>query len=264
MLLIHTLTVFWLLTVGLSAFSIWNGNQADTIFTNGDILTMKEDQPEYVEALAVGQGKILHAGSMIEALKYNTSRTKLYNLKGKTLLPSFVDPHSHISLLGYSVTLCNLFPVPDGNVRNFSDIVSKLTDWQRLNPNIVEEIGWVVGFGYDDSDLDEHAHPTKHELDLVSQTQPVMAIHASFHLAVLNSFALKQLNITDETPDPDGGSYRRYPNSTEPTGVLEENAFFDMAGALKLSGIKERMILDSQKKYAENGYTTVQDGRSDK
>jgi len=80
------------------------------IFVNGDILTMKGEQPEYVEALAIGQGKILHAGSTSGALRYNTSRTKLYNLRGKTLLPGFVDAHSHIGTLGYSVTLCNLFP----------------------------------------------------------------------------------------------------------------------------------------------------------
>jgi predicted amidohydrolase YtcJ len=60
--------------------------------------------------LAVAKGKILHAGTMLEALRYNSSSTKLYNLRGKTLLPGFVDPHSHVGSVGYVVTLCNLFP----------------------------------------------------------------------------------------------------------------------------------------------------------
>jgi predicted amidohydrolase YtcJ len=71
---------------------------------------MKGEEPEYVQALAVARGKIIYAGSMKEVLKFNTSSTKPYNLEGKTLLPGFVDPHSHISSVGYAATLCNLFP----------------------------------------------------------------------------------------------------------------------------------------------------------
>lgn len=174
---------------------------------------------------------------MVETLRYNTSRTKFYNLRGKTLLPGFIDPHSHVGSLGYAVTLCNLFPIPDGNVGNFDDLLDAMHKWYANNRHIADQVGWVVGYGYDDSMLTQKRHPDKHYLDLISKDTPVIVIHQSFHLASVNSFALKMLNITDDTVDPDGGHYRRFPNSTEPTGVLEENAFYNMLDRLNFSSI---------------------------
>ena len=92
----------------------------------------------------------------------------------------------------------------------------------------------------------------------------MIVIHQSFHIAVINSYALKMLNITEDTVDPIGGHYRRYPNSNEPTGVLEESAFGDMMSSINLGAIRDKMVLDSQQSFAKSGYTTVQDGRTDK
>ena len=62
--------------------------------------------------------------------------------------------------------------------------------------------GWIVGMGYDDAELAEQRHPTRAELDAVSSTRPVFAIHQSLHLGAVNSLA--RLGIDADTPDPPG------------------------------------------------------------
>lgn len=71
---------------------------------------MKGEKPQYIESLAVGSGKILHAGSFLQATAFTGPQTKLVNLRGKTMLPGFFDPHSHLSGTGLAVTLAYLSP----------------------------------------------------------------------------------------------------------------------------------------------------------
>jgi predicted amidohydrolase YtcJ len=83
--------------------------------------------------------------------------------------------------------------------------------------------GWVVGMSYDDTLLAEARHPTRADLDRVSASRPVAAVHISGHLAAVNSRGLERLGIGRETPDPPGGRIRRDERG-EATGVLEETA----------------------------------------
>ena len=68
---------------------------ADAIYFNGDILTMEGDSANYTEAVVVDSGRIVFVGAKAEALKYQGDSTVMHDLQGKTLLPSFIDPHSH-------------------------------------------------------------------------------------------------------------------------------------------------------------------------
>lgn len=106
--------VFITCLVVIAHCGIIPSNTADVIYYNGDILTMKGEKPQYIEALAIGSGKILHAGTFFQAVGYTGAQTKLVNLRGKTLLPGFFDPHSHLSGTGLAVTLAYLSPEPDG------------------------------------------------------------------------------------------------------------------------------------------------------
>ncbi len=68
---------------------------ADTIYDNGEILTMAGETPTYVEALVVADGKIAFAGSKEEALRQKGEETQVIDLGGKTMLPGFIDGHGH-------------------------------------------------------------------------------------------------------------------------------------------------------------------------
>lgn len=70
--------------------------QADFIFSNGRIYTMDDKNPE-VEAVAIKGEDIVFAGKMVNALIYKGEKTKIIDLKGRTMLPGFIDPHVHMT-----------------------------------------------------------------------------------------------------------------------------------------------------------------------
>ena len=123
-----------------------------------------------------------------------------------------------------------------------------------------------MGIGYDDALLDRY--PTKEDLDKVSTDLPVYIVHQSGHLGVANTKALEMVGINAASKNPDGGVIRRMKDSQEPSGVLEENANFQVLYGQVMPKLNLEMELENLKKgqeiYASYGYTTAQDGRSSK
>lgn len=238
---------------------------ADAIYYGGDILTMTDDKPEYAQAIATKGEKIIFVGNKDKALEYKFGKTKLIDLQGKTLMPGFVDGHSHVYGVGLQAMVANVLPSPDGDANSVEQIVNILKAAQH-NPDyttFIEKAGAILGFGYDDAELDRY--PTKMDLDLVSTDKPVIIIHTSGHLSVANSKALTMAGIDASTKNPDGGLIRRMPNSQEPSGVLEENAHFALLFKLMQSfdpELQDIMLEEGQKMYTKYGYTTAQEGRA--
>ena len=131
-------------------------------------------------------------------------------------------------------------------------------------PALNKRANLIVGFGYDNAQLEEVRHPTREDLDKVSADVPIIIVHQSGHLGVANSAALELANIDASSEAPAGGVIRRNENS-EPNGVLEEYAFFaalvPLLGELGQEGIEAFARAGSQM-WASYGYTTGQDGRS--
>jgi predicted amidohydrolase YtcJ len=237
---------------------------ADTIYHGGPILTIDDDNP-VVEAVAVADGRILSVGSEAAVLATADDDTRRVDLEGRTLLPGFVDSHGHAYLIGLQAVSANLLPPPDGDGRDIPNLQTLLRDWVEENPETLEQFGWIVGFGYDDSQLAEQRHPTRQELDAVSTEYPVVIIHQSGHLGVGNSKALALAGITAESDDPPGGVIRREAGSSEPNGVLEETGFFQLLlpfiGGLS-DELQDRLVVAGTRFATSFGYTTVQEGRA--
>lgn len=236
---------------------------ADAIYLNGTILTMNDDA-RTAEAVAVKDGRILVVGDRnnIESLK--GSSTQVIDLQGKTMLPGFVDAHSHAYMIGLQATTANLLPPPDGTGKDIAALQMLLKDWAANNQEAVQKVGWIAGFGYDDSQLAEQRHPTRHDLDQVSADLPVLIIHQSAHLGVANSKALELAGITADTPNPEGGVFRREEGSQVPNGVCEEYAFLLVAAALASrfdNAINDALVEEGTKFMASFGYTTAEEGR---
>lgn len=237
---------------------------ADAIYFGGPILTMNDAQPQ-VQALAVRGTQIAAVGDRqaVEALR--GPDTRMVDLQGRTLIPGFVDPHSHLGGVGLQAIAANLLPPPDGPNASIAGLQQTLREYIKTSPE-VKQLGLAFGFGYDDSQLKERRHPTRDDLDAVSRTVPIAVIHQSGHFGSLNSAALKKAGIGADTPNPEGGVIRRKPGSKQPDGVLEENAFFFTLGKImpKLSEEQSMEWLEkAQELYLQYGYTTVQDGRAD-
>ncbi|AIY67395.1 amidohydrolase [Pseudoalteromonas piratica] len=238
---------------------------ADKIYFGGDILTLDGDAPEYVEAIATLGEKIIYVGDKQSALSHKFGKTELVDLKGKALLPGFVDPHSHVYGVGLQAVVANVLPPPDGNANTVDSIVEilKAADQDETQRLFIEKTGWILGFGYDDAELDRY--PTKDDLDKVSTEKPVLIVHTSGHLSVANSKALELSGINADSKNPAGGVIRRIEGSQEPNGVLEENAHFAVLfGLNKLidQTLQDTMLEAAQKMYAKFGYTTAQEGRA--
>jgi predicted amidohydrolase YtcJ len=239
-------------------------DSADTIYYNGIILTIDDSRPT-AEAVAVRDGKILSVGSEAEVSKTVGDETQKIDLKGKTMLPGFVDSHGHTYIIGLQATTANLLPPPDGTGKDIPSLQALLTDWAANNNKAVEKVGWIAGFGYDDSQLAEQRHPTRDDLDKVSNGLPVLIIHQSGHLGVANSKALEIAGVTAETENPSGGVFRRKEGSQEPNGVCEEYAFFYLVSKLASrfdNDINDALVLEGAKLVASFGYTTAQEGRA--
>jgi predicted amidohydrolase YtcJ len=236
---------------------------ADTIYHNGEIITMAGETQEYVGAIAVKDGKITKLGPKEEVLTLQGDSTVLINLNGKTMLPGFIDGHAHFSNFASQAIGAQLLPPPDAGAKDIPTLIQILKDWNTEENRALT--GWIFGTGFDDSVLAEKRFPTKEDLDQVTTEFPIMIIHISGHFASLNSKGLAQLGISAATKDPKGGMIRRISNSQEPNGVLEELAAIPYySKALTPQGEEAllKFMAGGQEMAVSYGYTTAQEGRA--
>lgn len=229
----------------------------ELILYNADILTMDSDTPS-ASAVAIAAGRILAVGADQEILSLAGPDTSRRDLSGATIAPGFIDAHGHFSMLAQSASMANLQSPPAGGVNSIAGLAATLAEWHEAHP----QAPWIMGWGYDDSLLAEQRHPTRTDLDTVSDEIPVFLIHASAHLAVCNSPCLALLGITDQTQDPEGGVIRREADGRTPNGVLEEKAMYPAFLNMPQPVESQRLagLAAIQEVYARNGITTVQEG----
>ena len=229
-----------------------------TVYSGGDILTMAGAETAYAEALAVRDGKILAVGTRAEVDKAAGSGAAQVDLAGRTLLPGFIDGHSHLLNYADSLVQANLNPPPIGGVTKIADIIEAL---RKLKSDMKAGPGDpLIGQGYDQDMLAERRHPTAADLDSAFPDNPVILVHASGHMLVANSLAFKAVKIDASTPDPEGGTILRKPGGREPLGLVQEMGMYPFQPILK-GARKPEVDLDLVKRavahYAANGYTTA-------
>jgi len=230
---------------------------ADTIFTNGDIVTMNDKVPS-AEALAVKDGRILAVGSADEVLATQGAGTRVIDLGGKTLLPGFLDGHSHFINAVRMASWANVSSPPVGPVGCIADLVAEL---QATKARLGLKPGeWLVAYGYDNNALTDGRAVTRDDLDPHFPDNPVMILHVSLHGAVLNSAGFAATLYDLMAPTPPGGMTARKANG-EAAGLVMEHSFLPIF--MQMPAPTEQEQLDSfdtaQTLYASNGYTTVQD-----
>jgi predicted amidohydrolase YtcJ len=237
---------------------------ADRIWSGGPVITMN-DKAMRAEAVAEAGGKIVAVGTKAQVMKLKGPGTQLIDLKGRALLPGFVDAHGHVVMGGLQALSANLLAPPDGEVKDIASLQRTLREWMKANEAAVEKVDLAIGFGYDSASLAELRHPTREELDAVSTEVPIMIVHQSGHMGVLSSKALELAGINADTPDPEGGKIHRRAGSKEPAGLIEETAFFPVAVKMLTrvgpAGMKE-FVRAGTGLWARFGYTTAQEGRA--
>lgn len=236
------------------------GTHPDIHFSNGRILTMAGPTPEYVQSLVIKGGRIVHAGTTADAAR-NFPQAERRDLGGATLLPGFIDAHSHFQASFELVNNVNVGPPPMGHCTDVADIIAALA--KHRDRHNIPAGGWITGYGYDQEALREKRHITAAELDPHFPDHRVMLVHVSSHGVVLNSAALAWAGITMETPAPAGGIIARVPGSQQPAGLLMETAYMNLlVPKLPVLTHHDRVaLLDAaQQGYASQGYTHANDG----
>lgn len=187
---------------------------ADCIFVNGEVVTVGPED-DVLEAVAVRGNEICAVGTTQEILRLQGPETRVVDLRGNSLLPGFIDSHLHMLMYGTD----RLGVDCKSGVREMAEITSRLASRAKETP----PGSWIRGWGYNHQKLAESRHPTREDLDRVSQEHPIIVVRTCNHISAVNSRALELLGITRDTPDPEGGTIVRAENG-EPTGVLKETA----------------------------------------
>lgn len=250
----------------IALFHSFSAYAADTIYHNGSILTMAGDEPTYVEALVVEDGKIAFAGDRDSALAMKSETTRVVDLEGKALLPGFLDGHSHYINSLLVANQCKLYAPPSGPGTDVPTIIAELKKYAEQRQ--IESGEMVMGYGYDDNVMPmdpatgERRLLNRGDLDQAFPNNPVRIDHVSMHGAVMNSLALKKYGILADTETPPGGVIVRKPGTQEPWGLIMETAFLPVFE--QSEPMTAQQELDStragQMLYAEAGITTAHDG----
>jgi len=178
---------------------------ADLVLRNATIVTLNPLQPT-VQALAVRDHRIEALGSDGAISRYIGKHTRVLDLHGAFVTPGFIEGHGHLLQTGNSLMQLNV-----GEAKNWSAIVAMV----KAAVAKAEPGQWIVGAGWQQTKWNKTPEPNVHglplpkTLDAVSPDNPVILIHASRHAIYANAAALTAAGITDETPDPEGGTIVR-------------------------------------------------------
>jgi predicted amidohydrolase YtcJ len=194
------------------AGSLSDLNTADLVVVNGNVLTQDEALPA-TEAFAVKRGRFIAVGGSDDISNLVApGRTTILDAEGRTVLPGFIDAHSHPSYVGLNELK---------NVNTNLGSIARIQQALRERASRTPPGEWVVGFMYDDTKQQEGRPLNRRDLDEAVPDHPVMVNHRGGHTSVVNSMALRLAGISEESPDPPGGRFQR--EDGELTGLVAEN-----------------------------------------
>jgi predicted amidohydrolase YtcJ len=206
-------TVFAILFASLLLHSISNAaSEADLVLRNGRIYTMDAAR-SWVDAIAIREGKIVFVGPESQIDKWIGSKTRVIDLAGKMVLPSFIDSHVHPVSAGMEMTMLDF-----GTMEKKEEILKAIAEFAASHP----DEKWIRGNTWQ-LPVFPQANPKKEWLDQIVPDRPALMTAADGHSIWVNSKALELAGITKDTPDPEGGRIERNEKG-EPSGTLRESA----------------------------------------
>ncbi len=221
---------------------------ADKIYLNGTIYTVN-DQFEIAEALAIKDNKILYVGSRSDCEKFCGDETSIIDLKGRTIVPGFIEGHLHLRMYGESLLKLQ---IRDKSKIEILEMVKGAVE--QLNPG-----EWLQGgMGWNNEVWDDPSYPTREELDAVSPNNPVLLPRMDGHMIWVNSKAFEVAGITDKTPNPKGGEYLRNPDGSL-QGCVSNDACKPIRNIVPEPTKEQRKqaTLIAQRQLLEYGVTTI-------
>jgi predicted amidohydrolase YtcJ len=184
----------------------------DLLLFNGNIYTLNEKLPQ-AEAIAANKDRIVFVGSNEAAKRFRAERTN--DLHGYTVVPGLTDSHLHIFGIGERELTLNLEGT--NTLQNFlAKVKARVAQTPRDK--------WITGRGWIETFWKPPQFPTRQDLDKIAPNNPVFLTRADGHAAIANSAALKIAKIDKNTPNPFGGEILKDKATSEPNGMLLDNA----------------------------------------
>lgn len=183
----------------------------DKNIINGKIYTMVS-KDSACEAFSIYDGKIIDCGSTEQIIMNEAKET--IDLKGKTVLPGFIDAHQHILYHAKSLTTVNL-----AGTKSWEEAKKILMNRMETTP----KGNWIRGGGFDHQVWDDQVLPTKEELDNISHQHPILIDRYCMHVHVANSEALRIAGITKDYVPTASNTVGKDADG-EPTGILWDSA----------------------------------------
>ncbi len=182
--------------------------KAKTLFHNGRILTQAGELT--ADSMVVYRNSILAVGNCLEHDPEFKSYSRI-NLRGRTVIPGFVDAHTHFFWAARSYSKVSL----DG-----LDSLDKCLRKIKRFASDLPRNRWVVGSGFLPDGFRSRVMPDRHALDRVTEGRPAFIFFKDAHSAWVNSMALELGGITGRK-QPDGGRIELLPDGS-PSGILRE------------------------------------------
>ena len=228
--------------------------QSNLVLINANIRTLDPANPA-AQALAIRDGRILAVGRTdeIHALAAKSlPEAPVLDLAGQTVLPGFIDCHTHFLAGGFSLLAVDLRGAADP-----AEFIRRIADRVRLTP----KGGWVRGGGWDQECWPEAPLPRKEWIDSVTGEVPAFVTRLDLHIGLANSAALRLAGIDARTPDPVGGEIYRDPATGEPTGILKDAAIKLLESVMPATTADEQAeaLRRALREAARHGVTSVQD-----
>ena len=240
-------------------------SQDTVIFSARKIVTMNPSRP-LATHVAVRDGRIVAVGSLEEVGGSNSIAVD-DRFRDKVLLPGFVEGHSHIMegmMWSHPYVGAGDRRSPEGRlVEGLPDIDAIVARLKAAEAAITDPDAPLFAWGFDP--LHIGGHPlTRQDLDRVSTTRPIMVIHASFHISVINTLLLERAEL-DRTTNISGVVMAKDGKpSGEIQGIAARFRVFRVFGVNPLSG---NLSAEDVNRYAASacvqGVTTITDLHND-
>jgi predicted amidohydrolase YtcJ len=224
----------------------------ETVYHGGPILTMDAAAPRAGALLTAGD-RVIAAGDLKDVMSL-AEDPLMVDLEGRTLMPAFVDAHSHMAGMGLYAQRCDLEGCED-----LEELLERIRRY-RLEKGLVH--GELIRCrGYDPALMKEGRHPDAALLDSLGIDNPVCCVHQSGHMLACNTAAMRAAGVDDSFVCPPGG-YAARDEHGRLTGYFEEAAQAPVSRVFETfsSAQIEEAILEAQDYYLRRGVTTIQDG----
>lgn len=252
----------WLLLLAVPLMLLLQSRgSAEHVLFNARVLTLDAGKP-FATAVLIRDGRIAATGTDDEVLEQASSAAQMRDMDGRSIVPGFVDAHSHFPVSGVMSVSVNVAPPPLGPGSSKAAVLQAISDAIPQEP-AKGGAPLILGFNYDDTAFDVPQHPTRDELDAISRGYPVYLWHSSGHLGVGNTAALERLGIPANGPAIDGGERVRDAGGRL-TGLLIEKAAPPLASLIAELSWRDRwnIVTHARDEYLAAGVTVVQNGHA--